>query len=157
MPDLSYLEQWDSPEKYYGGAPDCPECGCEMDYEKNDTWLCDECGRDGEVTRLEWKGTEKGGMVLDLQTKETIPYEEYTKYWGNYNCHVVLDAVVEEKCDHCGSWVMKDSLGSIDFMEDDDWETGIFMDGELEGLKGYQLDVATELLNESRKDDSDAA
>ena len=129
MPDLSYLEQWDSPEKYYGGAPDCPECGCEMDYEKNDTWLCDECGRD----------------------------EEYTKYWGNYNCHVVLDAVVEEKCDHCGSWVMKDSLGSIDFMEDDDWETGIFMDGELEGLKGYQLDVATELLNESRKDDSDAA
>lgn len=152
-PESDWLEQWDTPEKYYGGEPDCLKCGCVMDYEKDHTWLCDECGRDDVVTRLEWEGNDKGGQCCPKKGEPILPFDEYKQTWGNPNKYVYLCAVVESKCDHCGEWAVKDSLGGIDLYENsrEHWDTGTFTEAEVDAMsKGYLRDTLKEMFDEAK-------
>lgn len=101
-PDFSYLEQWNTAEKY-----------AEAKIQKPD-------------------GT-------------SATFEEYMAYWGDVERHVALSATVESQCECCNSWVIKDSLGDIDFMDDDHYEIGTFTEEEISNIKGYCKEVAEEL------------
>ena len=154
-PEADWLEQWDTPEKYYGGEPKCPKCECVMDYEKDHTWLCDECGRDDVVTRLEWDGTDgdKGRSGVMLDGERRVPFNEYARTYGDANKYVYLYAVVESCCDHCGEWGMKDSLGGIDLYEDsrEHWDTGTFTEAEVDAMReGYLRDTLKEMFEEAK-------
>jgi hypothetical protein len=55
-----------------------------------------------------------------------VPYEEYLRYYGNPDCHVGLVMHLERYCQHCGCWRVTQTLGGIDMMFDDRWQTGTF-------------------------------
>ena len=161
-PEMSYLEQWDTPEKYYGKAPACTNPGCDNEgypmtykHKEDHSWICEECGAE---TEWDGEGTSMSGTVVG-EDGQKVSFTEYMKYWGNPDRHVVLLATVERGCDHCGSWVFMSSVGGIDFMDDGgDWETGTFQEDELDNLpKGYLKELAKELIDEVRKEMDDAA
>lgn len=54
----------------------------------------------------------------DKQGKR-VPYEEYVRYYGNPDRHVMLGIRVQRQCSECGSWKDAESLWGIDFMDDD--------------------------------------
>lgn len=47
----------------------------------------------------------------------TLTYEEYCKYFGNPDRHVVLSVVLEQQCD-MEHWHTAASVCGIDFMDD---------------------------------------
>jgi hypothetical protein len=157
--DLSHLEQWDTPEKYYGSTPNCESSACEgwddcMTYKEGHQWRCEECG-----TEQEHDGSEMpnlGGVCLDPKDGRRIPFDEYMGYYGNPESHVVLCALVEKQCEHCDEWAVVDSLCGIDFMDNDDWATGTFNENDLSELGGYQLTEAKGMLDEARLVDEEA-
>lgn len=81
---------------------------------------------------------------------EPIPFEEYRRYWGDPDMHVYLVATLEAKCECCGSWKTVGSLGGIDCMVDDNYQTGKFEEAEFGRLHEYLKEVATELVAEYR-------
>jgi hypothetical protein len=57
-----------------------------------------------------------------MKDGKPVPYEDYLKYYGNPDRHVVLMAHVMRQCEHCGSWTDAPgdtALAGIDFMDDD--------------------------------------
>jgi len=117
---LSYLEQWDTPEKYYDVKPVCPNCGDHsMTYESEHIFTCDRIEVDGADCDGRFDGNEHSGdsSGVVLEDGKPIPFEEYKQFYGNPNRHVVLTCMLEEACGECGSWVVKDSLCGIDFMD----------------------------------------
>lgn len=159
-PDLSYLEQWDTVEKYYGEVPKCSH-GNSMKYVGAHEWssYCHQCEDEGkdESATFDGHGCDKGGGIVDVEHKHgglgehnIVPFEDYMKYYGDYNRHVVLVCDVEKQCVHCGEWSHVQSVGGVDFMDDDHWETGTFTEEEALALRGYQADVAKDLLQEAK-------
>lgn len=86
---------------------------------------------------------------------EALTYEEYCKYYGNPDRHVVLGAILEEKCPTCGSWHDAPGMASlwgIDFMDDDKEAqyAGETVEGEDFGtLPGYLAEVVRDLMSEA--------
>jgi hypothetical protein len=159
-PDLSHLEQWDTAEKYYGEAPKCSH-GNSMKYVENHEWssYCHRCEDEGkdECATFDGHGCDKGAVAIDVDGKrgglgehKHIPFETYMRYYGNYDRHVVLACVVEKKCPHCGEWSHAASVYGVDFMDDDKWTTGTFNAKEALALRGYQADVAKDLIAEAK-------
>lgn len=128
-PDLSYLDQWNTPEKYYGEAPKCSH-GSPMKYVGNHEWssycyACEDAGKDESAT-FDGHGSTKGGPIVDVDGKhgglgehKLVPFEAYMRYYGDPNRHVTLEVVVEKQCEHCQSWTHAASCGGVDFMDDD--------------------------------------
>jgi hypothetical protein len=90
--------------------------------------------------------TPNGGAALT--------YEQYCEYYGDPERHVVLVAILEEKCPHCGQWQDAPgmtSLWGIDFM-DDDKEAGYAGQtveaADFGSLPGYLAEVVKGLLAE---------
>lgn len=149
--DLSHLEQWDTPEKYYGMAPKCSH-GVEMVYDAGHLWKGDHetaeedprafgytylpCKEekffDGYVTERGRKiaNPGNGGFCVDkargLGYHNVVPFEKYMQYWGNPERHTELIMLVDYQCPCCGSYEIGESVGSIDFMDDGDWTCGTF-------------------------------
>ena len=161
-PTNDYLEQWDTPEKYYGKVPECPKCECPMDYEKGHAWLCDECGRDDDVTRLEWdgSGSKTGGMLL--VDGKPVPFDEYKQTYGDPDRYIYLFCVVEAKCECCGHW--DDAPGmtrlyGVDFYEygEDPWDTGTFTLQEVDDMaNGHLRDTLKDLVSEVCEPEKDS-
>lgn len=156
-PDASWLEQWDTAEKYYGGFPECPSCGCGMDYVDGHNWQCsdnrEEYNGDCDAPLLEWEGNEKGGQCKADKDSPTLPFDEYKRTYGDPNNYVFLYAVVESRCEHCGEWGLKDSLGGIDFYEhgSDPWETGTFTEAEVDAMpEGYLRETLQGMFDEAK-------
>jgi hypothetical protein len=152
-PDCSWLEQWDTAEKYYGGCPECPACGCGMDYHHDHLWQCsdnrEEYNGECDAPLLEWKGNDKGGQCCPKKGDPALPFDEYRRTYGDPNNYVYLYAVVESLCEHCGEWGMGDSLSGIDFYEPapDHWETGTFTEADVDAMpEGYFRDTLKEML-----------
>lgn len=131
-PDLSYLEQWNTPTLYYD-PPLCPGCGCRFDdaeYEENGRFRCANCEHSTSMVLRHEKMEEdekpfgaNNGVVMEKG--EPVPFEDYMKYWGDPNRHTVLSVLVQEECSHCGSWTTKESLWGVDFMDDDTFFVGM--------------------------------
>lgn len=159
-PDRSWLEQWDTPEKYYGSVPKCSH-GTPMKYTEDHLWLsdCYQCEESDKIESATFDGDESGAMVVDkergLGERKHVPFDDYMTYWGNPERHVMLMALVEKECEHCGSWTVVGSLGNIDFMDDQPWETGTFSEDEAVKLRGYQGECSKELLDEARNEKLD--
>lgn len=157
-PDYSWLEQWDTPEKYYGETPMCSH-GNSMKYVERHEWAsdCYHCEDAGALERTTFDGGSKGAMCVDIDGKQggvgpskLIPFETYRAYFGNPGRHVFLCALVEEQCECCGSWSTIDALGNIDLMDTDPYEIGTYTDEDAKRLKGYQGEVSQELLREAK-------
>lgn len=156
-PEADWLEQWDTPEKYYGGAPECPECKCGMDYVRDHLWQCsdnrDEYNGDCDAPLFEWKGTDKGGQVRDGEKGPIIPFDEYKRTYGDPDNYVFLCAVVEMQCECCGEWPIRDSLGGISFYEPapDHWETGSFTEADVADMpEGYFKETLLGMFDEAK-------
>ena len=82
-PDYSYLEQWDTPDKYYGDSPDC-QCGCGMDYHHDHSWQCsdnrEEYNGDCDAPLLEWQGDDKAESGVMMDGDRRIPYDFFFIY-----------------------------------------------------------------------------
>lgn len=104
FPDLSWLEQWDTPEKYEGN----------------------------EI----------------LEDGSPVPFEQYAATWGDPDRHVVLALLCEEKCPHCSTWDVIDSLGGIDYLDWLDYPaTGVYEspeDCDDEHMRSLMRDMAAE-------------
>lgn len=159
-PDLSYLEQWDTPEKYYGGAPNCPKCGEPMQYEAAHNWVCTNC-IDQPPVIVEWDGNEKGGQIIVDGKK--LPFDKYERTYGNPSKHITLMATVEGHCTCCGSWAHISSLGGCDYLDRDSPFVGTFyavpkpgsMERGLNVLPAAQREESQSLLEETRKEVAD--
>ena len=154
-PDTEWLTQWDTAEKYYGGVPECPACGCGMDYHHDNLWQCsdnrDEYNGDCNAPLFEWYGTDKGGQCIENGRR--IPFDEYQRTYGDADNYVYLCAVVEKLCEHCGEWSVKDSLGGIDFYEalPDHWETGTFTEEQIGAMpEGYFRETLLGMFDEAK-------
>lgn len=160
-PDLSHLEQWDTPEKYYG-ADKVPTCshGEKMKYDAKHVWKsdCVTCADTDRVQakRYDGKDSHLGGYMVDRENgtgigpHHIVPFEVYIRYHGNPDEHTMLYARVERKCDHCNSWVEAASLYGVDFMVNDTWATGTFTESDAVLMAGYQAEVSKELLDEAK-------
>lgn len=165
-PTNDYLEQWDTPEKYYGCAPKCRH-GTEMSYDSDHKWssdcyLCedgeeDEHGvlvaREESVSYIDNPEVFKAGegmcgvMVTD---GVQLPFEEYAKTYGDSNRYVYLYALIELQCEHCNEWSVKDSLSGIDIYEhgSDSWETGTFTESEVDKMpKGHLRETLQDMFS----------
>jgi len=152
-PDLSYLEQWDTPEKYYDVDPTCPHCGSCMEYDEQHTFICcDEDCNKPLVINPELESGPNSGYVL--QHDKVVPFEDYKAYWGDPSRHVTLSCLVETRCTCCGSWVVQSSCCGFDFMDTDTYFVGTVdaMDIEDE-INDYQLEESHELILEAMSDD----
>lgn len=155
-PDTSWLEQWDTPEKYYGGAPKCSH-GKPMEYRCGHGWegdhstddmCCNSCNGDygcntddcpchqcTEYVDYDGHGNKEGAQLIDkrrgMGTHDYVPFDVYKTTWGDPNRHVFLCFYLQRRdppCNACGraEWETVDSLHGIDFM---DWrcpDTGTF-------------------------------
>ena len=151
-PDFSWLEQWDTPEKYYGDVPKCSH-GIAMKYKEGHTWTSDHEVFDDDTANYVpcpdgekfWDSSEvpdKGSVALDpkghrgLGPNGYVPFDVYMDHWGNPNNHVALACFVEIQCPCCASWKVYDSLHNIDFMISDasTWEVGTFSEEDVKKL-----------------------
>jgi hypothetical protein len=131
-PDFSWLKQWDTPEKYYGGAPKCSH-GTVMEYRCGHTWesdhptygaCCTNCNGDygcnnddcqchlcTEFAEYDGKGNEFGGQVIDKRRRHGlgvgehnfVPFDTYMATWGNPERHVHLGYTVERRDPPCNA------------------------------------------------------
>ncbi len=152
-PDFSYLEQWDTPEKYYGIEPLCPRCGSYMEYDELHTFICadEDCSKSMEINCDKEQGTNGGVMRED---DAWVPFEEYIVFYGNPTRHITLGCYVETKCSCCGEWGVQSSCFGFDFMDTDNYVCGTTdaMDLEDSLLKGYQLEESHDLILEAMTD-----
>lgn len=74
-----------------------------------------------------------------------VPYDEYVKYLGNPDRHVVFGVIREDKCPCCESWVRGGSIWGVDCMDND--PEAAFVEGTypLSQLTGYLAEVAKDL------------
>jgi hypothetical protein len=157
MPDMSWLEQWDTPEKYYDVQPVCPLCDGSVSYTSRHNFACDDeecCGfvcviGPGQFVAIA-SGPNSGVVIAD--DGKPVPFEVYKEHWGDPGQHAVLCCVVESACECCGSWVVQASLSGIDFMVTDSFDTGTFDEAQVTTLTGYQLEVSQELIAEAKND-----
>jgi hypothetical protein len=83
-----------------------------------------------------------------------LTYKEYCRYYGNPDRHVVLGAILEEKCPHCGQWQGAPgmtSLWGIDCMHGDAEAgyAGVTVEAaDFATLPGYLAEVVQGLLAE---------
>lgn len=157
-PDYSYLEQWDTPEKYYGCAPKCSH-GRPMEYTsdhswKSSCWIDDECDETKNyIDNPEAFKAGEGECGVMKQEDRLLPFEEYKRTYGDPNNYVYLCAIVESLCEHCGEWAPKDSLSGLDIYENgpDLWDTGTFTPEQVADMSdryGYLKDTLINLLAE---------
>jgi hypothetical protein len=158
-PDCSWLEQWDTPEKYYDVQPRCPKCGDTMSYVEGHEFKCDadfeddpeSC--DGRFDANEHAGRNAGIMLEGGKDGTPVPFEDYKAYHGDPNRHAMLLCRVEQRCNDCGGWETAEVLGNVDFMDDDNFETGCFHETELDQISNeYQLLTTKDLLDEAKGD-----
>jgi hypothetical protein len=118
-PDFSWLEQWDTPEKYAGnehyatnedGDVECRSCGCGLV-----RWEAD--GQSG------WR--HEGGTCETPEPK-ILSFDEYAAGPGNPDNHTMLEARLQERCRCCDKWYDLDSLGGVDFFSSDTINVGAF-------------------------------
>lgn len=148
---------WDTPEKYYGGEPKCPH-GSPLKYAGGHVWesvWCDVCEEEnhGRAYQEEEDGSDsdKGGVMLDGDRR--VPFDEYMRTHGDPACHEVLCAIVESKCGECGGWMVRDSLGNVDFLASGRQVTGTFSEEDVERMRDeYQRDTSREMIAGVRKD-----
>ena len=161
-PDLSYLEQWDTPEKYYGGEPTCPH-GSPLKYASGHTWESDGCAAceypdegEGGIYRTEYDGSdsEMGGVCLDGDRR--VPFDEYMQTYGDPAYHEVLCAIVESRCGECSKWESRDSLGNVDFLVSGWQVMGAFSEEEIPRMRDeYQRDTSRQMVAQVRKEISE--
>lgn len=154
--DQSYLEQWDTPEKYYDVQPICPKCGDHsMTYEEGHIFTCDRvevesANCDGQFDGLKNAGDSAGTVLID---GEPQAWEDYKLYYGNPDRHAILLCRVERRCNACRGWETVDVLGGVDFMDDDNYEIGVFHETELDKIyNSYQLMESKQVLDEAQGD-----
>lgn len=150
-PDYSYLEQWDTPEKYYDLKPTCPKCGAYMEYSDSNFFLCadEDCNHELEVFKDIQPGDSSGYII---ENGEPLSFEDYMLSYGDPQRHVFLRCVVEEQCEHCNSWVTKGSVGNVDFMDTEQYFEGVTTPGVLKSeyaMNEHQLLYSVELLEEA--------
>jgi hypothetical protein len=145
-PDTSWLEQWDTPEKYYGGCPVCDECDDELDYVDGHEWTCVYCD-DG--ARVHYDGSDNKDAGVMLVDGEPMPFDDYKQTYGDPNNHVFLCASMQERS-ACDGWSTVDSLGGIDVYDDGKthWETGTFNMEDVAAMPdGYLKDTLYEMID----------
>jgi hypothetical protein len=140
-PDLSWLEQWDTPEKYYGGVPKCSH-GKPMEYRCGHTWeshhptndmCCDSCYGDygcatddcpchlcTEFAEYDGHDGNRGGQIIKqrdgLGEHNLVPFDVYETYWGNPECHTFLYYLIEKRgppCDTCNSYPQWETIDAL--------------------------------------------
>jgi hypothetical protein len=95
-PDMSWLEQWNTPTTYRGNE-----------------------------------------VIIDGRK---LPFDEYMRTVGNPDNHTMLCMLVYELPEDADDWVLVDSLGSIDFVDDSE-QIGTFY--RLQDIKNeYQRELA---------------
>jgi hypothetical protein len=120
---------------------------CRFRIEYDETFVPE--GSDGQPLPESRESYEKGPyMNHDIP----IPYEEYLRYYGNPDQHVGLVMLLERRCPTCKQWHVTQSVGGIDMMFDDKWQTGTFTVPDLFGgvlwPDSHLRDLALELLRE---------
>lgn len=163
-PTSDWLEQWDTPEKYYGCAPECSH-GRPMGYIGNHTWksgcwIDDECAETKNyIDNPEAFKAGEASCGAMKQDDRLMPFEEYAETYGDPNKYVYLYAVVESNCGHCGCWSMPDvmgaSLSGLDFYEPspEHWETGTFTEAEVDAMQaGHLRDTLQEMFDEVKSE-----
>ena len=107
--------------------------------------------QDVDLSHLEqWDTPEKyeGNEVFVDGRK--VPFNEYMKFWGDPNRHVVLQAGVDMRCTECGEWTVVCNVGNVDFMDTDPWDVGAVYAERIAGaFSDYQLEVSRELLEQA--------
>jgi hypothetical protein len=151
-PDLSYLEQWDTPEKYYDLDAPCPKCGSYMEYSELHMFVCcdPECSHSIDASTC---GGSNAGVVHE--DGEQMTFEDYQQSYGDLNKYVSLQCTVETRCTCCGGWTIQASLGGVDFYTygPDQWDIGTFDAMDIDDkLGGYQLEESYELILEAMVD-----
>src|SRR5882672_9784268 len=68
--------------------------------------------------------TYKGNEVY--VNGQPVPWTDYRRYWGDPDRHRMLIMLTYELKDDDDDWQLVDSLGNIDFMDDDNSEIGTF-------------------------------
>lgn len=66
-------------------------------------------------------------------------------WYRNPQNHVALEAICEEQCPHCGTWIVTDSLAGIGFLITSAYQTGVFERSD-ELTESYQRQIAKEML-----------
>lgn len=141
-PDMSYFEQWNTPDKYYGGEPhNCTHphseyndetCDGGMVYKEDHTWECEDCDH-----TVNWDGVQhEDGLRTDggvmFKDGKPIPFDEYMQAHGNPDNYTSLEVVVEKSntCGYCQhtEWEILDTLCGIDIYAygSESWELGKF-------------------------------
>ena len=99
----------------------------------------EECnGQRRPLTELEYADAQY------WQNDQPVSYPDYLAYYGNPDRHVYLSIRRQDRCPHCGTWITTDSLGGLDFM-DDQPEASFIGTYTLDQLPGYLHDVAQDL------------
>lgn len=108
-----------------------------IDYDTD--YQFDECdGGPMPMTEERYKGNEY------YKDGKPASYEEYLRYYGNPDRHVVVYVQRQDKCPCCDSWLNGEAVYGIDFM-DDDKEAGYIGKFRLDQLTGYLEGIALEL------------
>lgn len=101
----------------------------------------------------QWDTPEKYKKAEVFINGELLSFEEYIKFYGNPERHVVLFAVVQQCCVVCGEWKEVSALGNIDFMDTDSLFIGtVTTENITNKMKGTQLSISQELLTEVLRD-----
>jgi hypothetical protein len=110
-------------------------------------------------TRADYRKNPISALIDPKADPETgarreIPYEEYCRYYGNPDRHVVVGCIVEKRCGTCGAYSSAESLWNIDLMDDDPSYLAVQLDHwytpeEAIALPGYLGEVAKDLLSET--------
>lgn len=81
-----------------------------------------------------------------------LTFEEY-KSIGFPKNHTFLMVKIEGKCEHCSEWSRKDDLYGIDFMMNDDWIVGTFLEGDLTKITNDdQRELSLDLLSNVKEE-----
>lgn len=109
---------------------------------------------DGDYSWLDRRNTPetyKGNEIIENGRK--VPFKRYMEYWGNPERHILLFMTVDHIRED-GYEKTIDSLGGIDFMDDQDWNTGVFefesaADVHVANLNEYQKELVLNAMNQS--------
>ena len=154
--DLSHLDQWNTPLKYYDVCPMCEACGETMVYRLKHRFSCQDadCPRRGVLLTVgeELETGKNAGYMMDKG--EMVPFEQYEQTWGDPNRYVGLLGVVQHRCTCCESWAETDvHIGDVNILDTDGYFLGDILQDEINdpvlgprlGLEDWQRDLTLEL------------